>query len=181
MGQTLLSLKNPVFYSEGSLIAAYGHMRQGDYPAAKDILVAANERLATLRPPSEDTLALQRQKYIDSRTSYDFLARKVAECAQKQQVGPVLAENSALHQQQRDAKAKIDLEMSFFDIYNKELFLTRNIATIKEDITYMLAVVSKRTADKESRKVLEKAKEKEKDIDKEIEKLKNQLEKETGK
>jgi tetratricopeptide (TPR) repeat protein len=178
MGQALLNLKNPVFYSEGSLIAAYGNMRQGKYQAAKDILVAANERLSMLRPPSEDTLSLQKQKYLDIRTSYDFLARKVAENAQKQQAGPILAENNSLHGQQRESKAKIDLSMDFFDIYKKELFLTRNIANIKEDVTYMLAVVSKRTAEKEGVKEQKDGSKKEEEIDKEIKKLKDQLEKE---
>jgi tetratricopeptide (TPR) repeat protein len=181
MGQALLNLKNPVFYSEGSLITAYGYMRQGNYPEAKKILVEANDRLATLRPPSEDTLSLQRQKYLDIRTSYDFLARKVAESAQKQQAGPVLEENNALHGQQRDLKSKIDLSMNFFDIYKKESFLTRNISAIKEDVTYMLAVVSKRTAEKEAVKDMKKAEKETKGIDDEIKKLKDQLEKQSPK
>jgi tetratricopeptide (TPR) repeat protein len=175
MGQTLLSLKNPVFYSEGSLIAAYGFMRQGKYLEAKKILVDANDRLATLRPPSEDTLALQRQKYIDVRTSYDFLARKVAECSQKQQQGPVLVENNDLHGQQRDSKAKIDLSINFFDTYKKELFLTRNISAIKEDITYMLAVVSKRTAERDAVKETKKSIKEQEDIDKKIKELEKKL------
>jgi tetratricopeptide (TPR) repeat protein len=181
MGLALQNCKNPVFYSEGSLIAAYGYMRQGNYPTAKDILVAAADRMSTLKPPSEDTLALQRQKYIDIRTSYDFLARKVAECAQKQQAGPVLEENNQLHGQQKDSKIKIDLSMNFFDTYKKESFLTRNVSAIKEDLTYMLAVVSKRVSDTKSIKEINKANEKVQDIDKEIEKLKGQLDKETNK
>jgi hypothetical protein len=177
MGQALQNCKNPVFYFEGSLISAYGNMRQGNYLQAKDILVTASEKLATLRPPSEDSLALQRQRYLDTRASYEFLARKVAECAQKQQTGDVLQENNTLHGQQRDSKAKIDADLAYFDTYHKELFLTRNVATIKEDINYMLAVVSKRTADKASQKEYNKMIEKQKDIDKEIQKLKGQLQK----
>lgn len=179
MGQTLLGLKNPVFYSEGSLIAAYGNMRQGKNQEAKDILETANDRLTTLRPPSDDTLALQRQKYIDIRTSYDFLARKVAENAQKQQSGPMLAENNTLHGQQKDLKMKIDGSMDFFDTYKKELFLTRNISAIKEDVTYMLAVVTKRTGASKAAKGMNEDKKKEEKIDEEILKLQKQLQKET--
>jgi hypothetical protein len=175
MGQALQNCKNPVFYFEGSLISAYGYMRQGNYNEAKDILANASEKLAVLKPPSEDSLALQRQRYLDVRASYDFLARKVAESAQKQQTGDAVQEAATLHGQQRDSKTKIDLSLSYFDTYNKESFLTRNISSIKEDVSYMLAVVSKRTADKASAKEYNKMMEKQKDIDKEIEKLKGQL------
>ncbi|HAJ78331.1 MAG TPA: hypothetical protein DCO75_01045, partial [Fibrobacteres bacterium] len=75
MGQALQNCKNPVFYFEGSLISAYGYMRQGNYSQAKDLLADASDKLANLTPPSEDSLALQRQKYLDVRASYDFLAR----------------------------------------------------------------------------------------------------------
>jgi len=177
MGQALQNCKNPVFYFEGSLISAYGNMRQGNYLAAKDILVNASEKLATLKPPSEDSLALQRQRYLDVRASYEFLARKVAECAQKQQMGDAIQENNSLHAQQRDSKGKIDLSLSYFDTYHKESFLTRNVAAIKEDVNYLLAVVSKRTADKASQKEYNKMIDKQKDIDKEIQKLKGELEK----
>jgi len=181
MGQALQNCKNPVFYFEGSLISAYGNMRQGNYLQAKDILVGASEKLANLKPPSEDSLSLQRQRYLDVRASYEFLARKVAECAQKQQSGDVVQENNSLHAQQRDSKSKIDLSLSYFDTYHKESFLTRNVSAIKEDINYLLAVVSKRTADKASAKEYNKMMDKQKDIDKEIEKLKGQLEKENKK
>jgi tetratricopeptide (TPR) repeat protein len=181
MGQALQNCKNPVFYFEGSLISAYGYMRQGNYNQAKDILVNASEKLATLKPPSEDSLSLQRQRYLDVRASYDFLARKVAECAQKQQNGDALQENNTLHGQQRDSKVKIDLSLSYFDTYHKESFLTRNISSIKEDVNYMLAVVSKRTVDKAGAKEYNKMLEQQKGIDKEIEKLKDELQKEKKK
>jgi preprotein translocase subunit SecD len=143
--------------------------------------VNASEKLATLKPPSEDSLSLQRQRYLDVRASYDFLARKVAECAQKQQNGDALQENNTLHGQQRDSKVKIDLSLSYFDTYHKESFLTRNISSIKEDVNYMLAVVSKRTVDKAGAKEYNKMLEQQKGIDKEIEKLKDELQKEKKK
>ena len=88
-------------------------------------------------------MALEKQKYIATRTSYDFLAKKIAECAQKQQSGDVLRENSTLHDQQRDLKDKLDVWMNFFDWYKRNRFFTRHISDIKEDISYLLAVVSK--------------------------------------
>jgi hypothetical protein len=181
MGQALLNLKNPVFYSEGSLIEAYGFLRQGKYKEAKDILVTANDRMASLHPPSDDTLALQRQKYVDTRTSYDFLARKVAENAQKQQAGPNLVENNQLHGQQKELKGKIDLSLAFFDTYKKESFLTRNVSAIKEDLTYMLAIVAKKLGTSEAVQGAQDIQKKQDKIDEELKKLQDQLKKEKEK
>ena len=86
-----------------------------------------------------------------------------------------MQENNTLHDQQRDLKSKIDTSIAFFDWYKKESFLTRNVASIKEDITYLLAVVSKRASDRGNVKEINKMINKTKDIDKEIEKLKGKL------
>ena len=175
-GKVLQTAKNPLFHFEGALIEAYGHMMQREYDQSKSILEDASSQLAVLKAPTDDSLALEKQRYIGTRTQYDFLSKKVSECAQKQQAGPVLEENNNLHGQQRDLKAKIDTEIGFFDWYKKESFLTRNVASIKEDITYLLAVVSKRASDKGNVKEINKMINKTKDIDKEIEKLKGKLE-----
>ncbi len=175
-GQPLQSTKNPLFHFEGSLIAAYGHTIQKDYAGAKGILEDASSSLAALKPPTQDSLGREKQSYISTRTSYDFLAKKMAECSQKQQSGAVVQENASLHDQQRDLKTKLDESMSYFDWYKKASFLTRNVAAIKEDITYLLAVVSKRTSETGSQKEYNKMIDKQKNIDKEIEKLKGKLE-----
>jgi tetratricopeptide (TPR) repeat protein len=175
-GKILQNAKNPLFRFEGALIEAYGHMMQREYNESKSILEDASREMAVLKAPTDDSLALEKQRYIGIRTQYDFLSKKVSECAQKQQVGPVLEENNTLHDQQRDLKTKIDGEISFFDWYKKESFLTRNVASIKEDISYLLAVVSKRASDRGNQKEINKMLNKTKDIDKEIEKLKGKLE-----
>jgi hypothetical protein len=176
-GNALLGSKNMLLHFEGSLIAAYGYMNQQKYNEAKDILAAAAGKIESLQPVSEDSVALEKQRYLDTRASYDFLAKKVAECAQKQQTGVALQENASLHGEQRDTKKKIDVSLAYFDAYKKNLFLTRNYEAIKQDITYMFAVVSKRTAVNPSFQKATKAIEKEKNIDKEIEKLKNEMNK----
>jgi ethanolamine utilization protein EutP (predicted NTPase) len=176
-GSALLGSKNRLLHFEGSLIAAYGYMMQQKYSEAKDILTAAAEKIDELQPVSEDSVAREKQLYLDTRAQYDFLAKKVAECAQKQQTGVALQENASLHGQQRDQKKKIDASIAYFDAYNKNLFLTRNYGTIKQDITYMLAVVSKRGVSNESFQKATKVIEKEKNIDKEIEKLKGEMDK----
>ncbi|MGB7569046.1 MAG: tetratricopeptide repeat protein [Chitinivibrionales bacterium] len=175
-GKVLQTAKNPLFHFEGALIEAYGHMMQREYDESKSILEDASRQMAVLKAPTDDSLALEKQRYIGTRTSYDFLAKKISECAQKQQVGPVLQENNTLHDQQIDLKGKIDVSISFFDWYKKESFLTRNIGSIKEDISYLLAVVSKRASDRGNQKEINKMINKTKDIDKEIEKLKGKLE-----
>ena len=154
-----------------------GHDIVQKFVEAKDILTDATAQIENLRPVSEDSISLEQQRYLDTRSSYDFLAKRVAECAQKQQAGPVLQENASLHTEQKDIKKKIDQSIDYFDLYKKGLFLTRNYETIKSEIAYMLAVVSRRTAATGQMKELEKAKEKEKDIDKEIEKIKQEMEK----
>jgi tetratricopeptide (TPR) repeat protein len=174
-GKVLQTAKNPLFHFEGALIEAYGHMMQREYDESKSILEDASRELAVLKAPTDDSLALEKQRYIGTRTQYDFLSKKVSECAQKQQAGPVLQENSTLHDQQRDLKSKIDVSIAFFDWYKKESFLTRNVSSIKEDITYLLAVVSKRASDRGNVKEINKMINKTKDIDKEIEKLKGKL------
>jgi tetratricopeptide (TPR) repeat protein len=175
-GKVLQTAKNPLFHFEGALVEAYGHMMQREYDESKSILEDASRQMAVLKAPTDDSLALEKQRYIGTRTSYDFLAKKISECAQKQQVGPVLQENNTLHDQQRDLKEKIDASIGFFDWYKKESFLTRNIGSIKEDISYLLAVVSKRASDRGNQKEINKMINKTKDIDKEIEKLKGKLE-----
>jgi hypothetical protein len=175
-GKVLQTAKNPLFHFEGALIEAYGHMMQREYNESKSILEDASRQMAVLKAPTDDSLALEKQRYIGTRTQYDFLSKKISECAQKQQVGAVLQENSTLHDQQIDLKGKIDVSISFFDWYKKESFLTRNVASIKEDISYLLAVVSKRASDRGNQKEINKMLNKTKDIDKEIEKLKGKLE-----
>jgi tetratricopeptide (TPR) repeat protein len=175
-GKTLQTAKNPLFHFEGSLIEAYGHMMQREYNESKSILEQASREMAVLKAPTDDSLGLEKQKYIATRTSYDFLSKKIAECAQKQQSGDVLRENNTLHDQQRDLKDKLDVSINFFDWYKKESFLTRHISDIKEDISYLLAVVSKRASDRGNQKEINKMLDKQKDIDKEIEKLKGKLE-----
>jgi tetratricopeptide (TPR) repeat protein len=174
-GKALQTAKNPLFHFEGMLIEAYGHMMQREYDESKSILEEASREMAVLKAPTNDSLALEKQKYIATRTSYDFLAKKIAECAQKQQSGDVLRENSTLHDQQRDLKDKLDVSINFFDWYKKESFLTRHISDIKEDISYLLAVVSKRASDRGNQKEINKMLDKQKDIDKQIEKLKGKL------
>ena len=174
-GEILRASKNPLFHFEGALISAYGYMNQQKYVEAKGILTNATAQIESLRPVSEDSVSLEQQRYLDSRASYDFLAKRVAECAQKQQIGPVLQENADLHNEQRDMKKKIDVSIAYFDAYKKGLFLTRNYETIKSEIAYMLAVVSRRTAATGQVKELEKAKEKEKDIDREIKELEKKM------
>jgi hypothetical protein len=174
-GEILMASKNPLFHFEGALITAYGYMNQQKYIEAKGILTNATAQIETLRPVSEDSVSLEQQRYLDTRASYDFLAKRVAECAQKQQIGPVLQENATLHNEQRDMKKKIDVSIAYFDLYKKGLFLTRNYETIKSEIAYMLAVVSRRTAAGGQVKELEKAKEKEKDIDREIKELEKKM------
>ncbi|MBN1130307.1 MAG: hypothetical protein JXA71_15045 [Chitinispirillaceae bacterium] len=176
-GEALRSSKNPLFHFEGALISAYGYMNQQKNTEAKEILSAATAQIENLRPVSEDSVSMEQQRYLDTRSTYDFLAKRVAECAQKQQIGPVLQENASLRTEQRDIKKRIDQSIAYFDAYKKGLFLTRNYETIKSEIAYMLAVVTRRTAATGQMKQLEKAKEKEKDIDKEIEKLKQEMEK----
>jgi hypothetical protein len=176
-GEVLMASKNPLFHFEGALITAYGYMNQQKYVEAKDILTATTAQIENLRPVSEDSVSLEQQRYLDTRASYDFLAKRVAECAQKQQIGPVMQENSDLHNEQRDIKKKIDGSIAYFDAYKKGLFLTRNYETIKSETAYMLAVVSRRTAAGGQVKQLEKAKEKEKDIDKEIKELEEKMKK----
>jgi hypothetical protein len=72
-------------------------------------------------------------------------------------------------------KKKIDASISYFDAYKKGLFLTRNYETIKSEIAYMLAVVSRRTAATGQSKEFEKAKEKEKEIDREMKELEKKM------
>jgi tetratricopeptide (TPR) repeat protein len=174
-GDVLRASKNLLFHFEGALITAYGFMNQQKYAEAKDILTLATAQIESLKPVSEDSISLERQRYLDTRASYDFLAKRVAECAQKQQIGPVLQENSNLHGEQRDMKKKIDASISYFDAYKKGLFLTRNYETIKSEIAYMLAVVSRRTAATGQSKEFEKAKEKEKEIDREMKELEKKM------
>lgn len=176
-GELLRTSKNPLYHFEGALIQAYGYMNQKMYTEAKDILTAATERIETLRPVSEDSISLERQRYLDTRASYEMLAKKVAECAQKQQIGPALQENTNLHNEQRDQKKMIDASIAYFDLYKKGLFLTRNYESIKSEINYMLAIVSRRTAATGQVKQIEKSKEKQEAIDKEIQKIKEQMEK----
>jgi tetratricopeptide (TPR) repeat protein len=174
-GEVLMASKNPLFHFEGALITAYGYMSQQKYVEAKDILTTVTSQIENLRPVSEDSISLETQRYLDTRASYDFLAKRVAECAQKQQIGPVVQENSGLHSEQRDMKKKIDASIDYFDTYKKGLFLTRNYETIKSETAYMFAVVSRRTGATGQVKEMEKAKEKEKDIDKEIKALEDKM------
>jgi hypothetical protein len=174
-GASLRSSKNPLFHFEGAVISAYGFMRQQKFNEAKEILTAASQQIETLRPVSEDSISLEQQRYLDTRASYDFLAKRVAECAQKPQSGEVLQENASLHNEQKQSLDKINASLAYFDAYKKGLFLTRNYEQIKQEISYMLAVVSRRTVDTEQYKKFEKVKEKEKDIDKEIEKLQKEM------
>jgi len=176
-GDVLMASKNPLFHFEGALITAYGYMNQQKYVEAKDILTTATSQIENLKPVSEDSVSLEQQRYLDTRASYDFLAKRVAECAQKQQIGPVVQENTNIHGEQRDMKKKIDASIAYFDAYKKGLFLTRNYGTIKSEIAYMLAVVSRRTAAGGQTKEIEKAKEKEKNIDNEIKALEEKMKK----
>jgi tetratricopeptide (TPR) repeat protein len=174
-GEVLMASKNPLFHFEGALITAYGYMSQQKFLEAKDILTTATSQIENLRPISEDSVSLEQQRYLDTRASYEFLAKRVAECAQKQQIGPVVQENTDLHNEQREVKKKIDGSISYFDAYKKGLFLTRNYETIKSETAYMFAVVSRRTGATGQVKEMEKAKEKEKDIDKEIKALEEKM------
>ncbi|MBN2036516.1 MAG: tetratricopeptide repeat protein [Chitinispirillaceae bacterium] len=176
-GTSLRSSINPLYHFEGAVISAYGYMMQQKFNEAKEILVDISQKIETLRPVSEDSIALEKQRYLDTRASYDFLAKRVAECAQKPQSGEVLQENASLHNEQKQSMDRINASLSYFDSYKKGLFLTRNYEQIKQEISYMLAVVSGRTVDTEQYKKFEKVKEKEKDIDKEIEKLQKEMEK----
>lgn len=175
-GTALQNSKTQELYFEGVLITVYANIMQNKFNEAKAIIVPAVEKIATLAPPSEDSLTAAKQQYISTRTAYNFLAQKVAECAQKQQAGGALAENNALHEQQRTIKSNIDGSFATFDSFKKDLFLTRNLAELKQDFTYMLAYTSQKAVGTDLQKDHDKTLEKQKKADEKIEILKKKLE-----
>ena len=175
-GIALQNSKNQTFAFEGCLITVYGYVMQNKFNEAKALIVPAQAKIASLTAPSEDSLSGEKQQYISTRTAYNFLAEKVAECAQKQQAGAALSENNALHEQQRTIKSNIDASLAVFDAFKKNMFLTRNLAELKQDFNYILAYTSQKAAGTDIQKEHNKTLEKEKKTDEKIEKLKKQLE-----
>jgi tetratricopeptide (TPR) repeat protein len=175
-GTALQNSRTPELYFEGCLITVYANVMQNKFNEAKAIIVPAMEKIAKLAPPSEDSLSTEKQQYISTRTAYNFLAQKIAECAQKQQAGAALSENSALHDQQRTIKSNLDASLAMFDSFKKDIFLTRNLAELKQDFNYMLAYTSQKAVGTDLQKEHNKTIEKQKKADEKIEKLKKQLE-----
>jgi hypothetical protein len=175
-GTSLQNSKIPELYFEGCLITVYGYVMQNKFNEAKALIVPAVAKIASLAPPSEDSLTAQKQQYISTRTAYNFLAQKVTECAEKQQAGGALTENSALHEQQRTIKSNIDASLALFDSFKKDVFLTRNLAELKQDFNYMLAYTTQKAVGTDLQKDRNKTIEKQKKADEKIELLKKKLE-----
>ncbi len=165
---------------DGGLIAGYAYMMQKNYSQAYDILKAANAKAAAMKPPSPDTMALERNKYRTNRKDYADLAKSIDKISEELQSSIVLKKIDSLHKDQEGEKKKLDDYYVFSDEFGRSKFFARNIDIIRNDIEYALAI-SQKIAHQTIKGVAdEKIKDKQTEIDQEIDKLKKEMDKLSG-
>ncbi|HUI90670.1 MAG TPA: hypothetical protein VLX68_00345 [Chitinivibrionales bacterium] len=176
-GQALQKLSaKPSLQCEGSLIEAYAHLMQKNYDAALSVLSAASQKAAALKAPPADTLEAEQVKYRVNRKTYEVLAFDVNKLSLELPSSTVLHQTDSLRKVQTEDKDKLDKFEVFADEFYRSTFFSRNIADIKNDIDYALAIVQKISHQTDKTDTQQKMEEKQKELDQEIQKLKQQME-----
>ncbi len=164
-------------YSEGSLLCGYGLMKQGDDRKAKDILLDANTRIERATALPADSIDIIKQHIAIVSIANDSIAMSMERYGSQQSLSYVQERIDLLHTRQRSLAQEIKTDRDFLDEQQNVSFLTRNLSKLKSDISYLLAVVSKRVLEEPIRKEQIKNSEKQKEIDTKINQLKDQLQK----
>jgi hypothetical protein len=161
---------------EGSLIEAYADLMQKNYSQALAVLTAASAKAQTLKPPPPDTLEAEQVKYRVNRKTYEVLAFDVNKLSLELPSSTVLHQTDSLRKVQFDDKDKLDKFDIFANEFYRSSFFSRNIADIKNDIDYALAIVQKISHQTDKTDTQQKMEQKQKELDNEIQKLKQQME-----
>jgi tetratricopeptide (TPR) repeat protein len=160
---------------EGSLIEAYADLMQKNYTGALAVLTAASAKAQTLKPPPPDTLEAEQVKYRVNRKTYEVLAFDVNKLSLELPSSTVLHQTDSLRKVQFDDKDKLDKFNIFANEFYRSSFFSRNIADIKNDIDYALAIVQKISHQTDKTDTQQKMEQKQKELDEEIQKLKQQM------
>ncbi|MBD3393719.1 MAG: hypothetical protein GF418_16405 [Chitinivibrionales bacterium] len=166
----------PIVQYEGALLEAYAYIMQKNYEQAYTTLKPVSQKLATLEPPSEDSLAGRRQEYQRDRISYDHLAQQATQYSLQDPSSLVLSKSDSLHAEQVEMIKELHAYDKYVDEFARRTFFSRNIAMVRDDADYALAVIEKLRTRREEAKVGEKLMEKTEDLDEEMEKLQKELE-----
>jgi tetratricopeptide (TPR) repeat protein len=176
-GQTLQKTSaKPSLQCEGSLIEAYAHLMQKNYSQCLTVLTAASAKAQTLKAPAPDTLETEQVKYMVNRKEYEVLAFDVNKNSLELPSSTVLHQTDSLHKNQLGTKDKLDKFEKFSNEFYRMSFFSRNIADIKSDIDYALAIVQKISQQTDKTQTQQKMDAKQKELDDEILKLKKQME-----
>ena len=175
--QELVGSGNSIFQLEGMLLKAYAHILLKDNAAADKVLTEAERKMNNLAGPQERELLNEKQQYIGTRTSYDFIAKRAVELARTTQTNATVAQLDSLHQQQRETKKSIDKSLRYFDSFKRAELFARGLPKIKEDISFITAYIAKKRTGAKTQKAINKIDKKEESVDKQIEELEKELEK----
>jgi tetratricopeptide (TPR) repeat protein len=160
---------------EGSLIEAYADLMQKNYTQALAVLTAAAAKAQALKPPPADTLEAEQVKYRVNRKTYEVLAFDVNKISLELPSSTVLHQTDSLRKVQNDDKDKLDKFEIFANEFYRSSFFSRNIADIKNDIEYALAIVQKISHQTDKTDTQQKMEQKQKELDDEIQKLQQQI------
>jgi hypothetical protein len=149
---------------------------QKNYRAAVGVLKRTSEILADLTAPASDTLEKCRQTERQLQGEIDQIGRGLIDYASMEQTGPVVAKIDSLRQIHEKADAQLIAGQRVCDAFSRRAVLARNLATIREDVDYVLAVVLKSAARMDQSVIEAKYLKQYESIDKKIESLKNEIE-----
>jgi TolA-binding protein len=177
MGETIQkSSSQAPLQCDGALIEGYAYMMQKNYDKAFDVLQDAQKKAQAMKPPSPDTLEIERNKYRTNRKDYGVLAQSADKISGELQSSIVTQQIDSLHKDQQLDKKKLDEFYLFTDEFARSKFFARNIDVITSDLEYALAISEKISHQSVKGEAQQKMQNQSKEIDQEIEKLKQEME-----
>jgi tetratricopeptide (TPR) repeat protein len=166
---------------EGLLLQAYALMMQKRHSEALAVLEAAQRETVDFEAPTDRELNERQNAADERRWEYDELAREVLEVSGQVGSSKQLANiTDSLHRRQETLYDTLLAFQKYVDEHARSAFFARNMQTIRDDIDYAHAIVTKAVSGVAVREQAEKMYEEQKSLDEEIEMLQDQLEKDSG-
>ncbi len=163
--------------ADGLLLQGYAYLVQKDHLNAARVFDQAVDIAEKLDAPSVDSLVARRRQYSRDREQYRLLAGRAKELSLMNPNSQIAKTTDSLHKMQEQLESRMDEHKDFIDNIQREMFFSRNIATIRADIQYAQAVIQKIVNRSQEMRATDDAREEQKDIDEKIRDLKRDLEK----
>ncbi len=169
--------KKTALQCEAMLCKGYSAMINKKFDEAVNILTPASEILSKTNPPSQSQKDAGTEQFYTNRDSYYKIAETMNDLAYTGQTSYIIKKIDSLHAPQMEVEKKIRDYYTFADEFDRLVFFSKNLETLRNDIEYALAKSSKMAGTGRSSEIQERAGEKLNKIDDEIEKYQEELKK----